>query len=381
MTKKIFIFFCTCFFSVFLFTQEIETSDYDDELDDLFAVAEDVVVEEVKEAPTPISTSKPITFTGYLDSDLGAGFAVEPDDWFSPLGYLSFANSIYMSARASKIFGIRGTLYTSFPSFSLGLSELYFDYLFLDKFYIQAGKRSITWGNTELLEYNILSDSGSSTSVGIGFPFLKCNWNAIVFYNTNWGSGLTYENLSFAGSIEHVFGKLQVNLYGRKWATLDPNKSNPVLGLETKINIKGFDIYNQSNLFIDFDFDLNLDTPSNNTIDKYYCITGIMKDWDTPRIGFIFEYQYIYYNKEINPTKVDSHKIYFQGLISRLFNNTTKFALDYVHNFTTKTGTITPGYIYYALPHTELKVGLPFTYTDTTWKITPAVALSFEWNY
>ena len=70
-----------------------------------------------------------------------------------------------MNARASDIFGIRATLKTQFPQFAISLHEIYFDYLLLDFLYIQAGKRDITWGNTELIEHNILSDSVNGTSI------------------------------------------------------------------------------------------------------------------------------------------------------------------------------------------------------------------------
>ena len=378
--KKIILFYFVICFSFFCFSQEIESDEFDD-FDSLFAEAEDVVVEEQTTVPTPTGTAKSqsIKFTGFLDTDVGFGFSISPDDYFKPLGYFAFENYTYMNARASDIFGIRATLKTQFPQFAISLHEIYFDYLLLDFLYIQAGKRDITWGNTELIEHNILSDSINGTSIGFSFNLFNTNFSGIVMSQVNWGGGIApgFSNLSFAGSIERVFGNLQLNLFGRKWATEDSNHKNPVIGLESKINLWGFDLYNQTISHIKFDFE----NFSNTTLDKLYFTLGLMKDWENPRIGFIIEYEWIFYDKNLHSDKKDSHKIHFKGLVSRLFKSTSKIGLEFEHDFVENKGIITPGYIYYALAHTDVKVGIPITYSPETWSVVPAVALTFEWNY
>ncbi len=378
--KKIILFYFLICFSFFCFSQEIESDEFDD-FDSLFAEAEDVVVEEQTTVPTPTGTAKSqsIKFTGFLDTDVGFGFSISPDDYFKPLGYFAFENYTYMYARASDIFGIRATLKTQFPQFAISLHEIYFDYLLLDFLYIQAGKRDITWGNTELIEHNILSDSINGTSIGFSFNLFNTNFSGIVMSQVNWGGGISpeFSNLSIAGSIEKVFGNLQLNLFGRKWATEDSNHKNPVIGLESKINLWGFDLYNQTISHIKFDFE----NFSNTTLDKLYFTLGLMKDWENPRIGFIIEYEWIFYDKNLHSDKKDSHKIHFKGLVSRLFKSTSKIGLEFEHDFVENKGIITPGYIYYALAHTDVKVGIPITYSPETWSVVPAVALTFEWNY
>ena len=378
--KKIILFYFLICFSFFCFSQEIESDEFDD-FDSLFAEAEDVVVEEQTAVPTPTGTAKSqsIKFTGFLDTDVGFGFSISPDDYFKPLGYFAFENYTYMNARASDIFGIRATLKTQFPQFAISLHEIYFDYLLLDFLYIQAGKRDITWGNTELIEHNILSDSINGTSIGFSFNLFNTNFSGIVMSQVNWGGGISpeFSNLSIAGSIEKVFGNLQLNLFGRKWATEDSNHKNPVIGLESKINLWGFDLYNQTISHIKFDFE----NFSNTTLDKLYFTLGLMKDWENPRIGFIIEYEWIFYDKNLHSDKKDSHKIHFKGLVSRLFKSTSKIGLEFEHDFVENKGIITPGYIYYALAHTDVKVGIPITYSPETWSVVPAVALTFEWNY
>jgi hypothetical protein len=377
--KKILFIIILFISSLCVFSQE--SMDEVDEFDSLFADAEDVVVEEQATPPTPVvqNKSQSIKFSGFLDADLGVGLSISPDDYFKPLGYLALENYTYMNARASDIFGLRATLKTVFPNFSLSLHELYFDYLLLDFLYIQAGKRDIAWGNTELIEHNILSDSVNGASIGMSFNLFNTNFSAIVLSQMSWGGGAvpSFSNLSFAGSVERVFGKLQLNLFGRKWASEDINHKNPVIGLESKINLWGFDLYNQTISHIKFDFDKF----ENTQFDKLYFTVGLMKDWDTPRIGFIVEYEWIYYDKTLNPTMKDSHKLFFKGLVSRLFKSTSKIGLEFEHDFVKNSGVITPGYIYYALPHTDVKFGIPITYSPETWAIVPAVALSFEWNY
>jgi hypothetical protein len=377
--KKILFIIILFISSLCVFSQE--SMDEVDEFDSLFADAEDVVVEEQATPPTPVvqNKSQSIKFSGFLDADLGVGFSISPDDYFKPLGYLALENYTYMNARASDIFGLRATLKTVFPNFSLSLHELYFDYLLLDFLYIQAGKRDIAWGNTELIEHNILSDSVNGASIGMSFNLFNTNFSAIVLSQMSWGGGAvpSFSNLSFAGSVERVFGKLQLNLFGRKWASEDINHKNPIIGLESKINLWGFDLYNQTISHIKFDFDKF----ENTQFDKLYFTVGLMKDWDTPRIGFIVEYQWIYYDKILNPTMKDSHKLYFKGLVSRLFKSTSKIGLEFEHDFVNNIGIVTPGYIYYALPHADVKVGIPIAYSPKTWNIVPAVALSFEWNY
>ncbi|MEE0877720.1 MAG: hypothetical protein UH788_00440 [Treponemataceae bacterium] len=378
--KKIILFYFVICFSFFCFSQEIESDEFDD-FDSLFAEAEDVVVEEQTAVPTPIGTAKSqsIKFTGFLDTDVGFGFSISPDDYFKPLGYFAFENYTYMNARASDIFGIRATLKTQFPQFAISLHEIYFDYLLLDFLYIQAGKRDITWGNTELIEHNILSDSINGTSIGFSFNLFNTNFSGIVMSQVNWGGGISpeFSNLSIAGSIEKVFGNLQLNLFGRKWATEDSNHKNPVIGLESKINLWGFDLYNQTISHIKFDFE----NFSNTILDKLYFTLGLMKDWENPRIGFIIEYEWIFYDKNLHSDKKDSHKIHFKGLVSRLFKSTSKIGLEFEHDFVENKGIITPGYIYYALAHTDVKVGIPITFSPETWSVVPAVALTFEWNY
>ena len=376
--KKFILFFLVLCFSFVMFAQESETEEFD-EFDSLFADAEDIVVEEQEKAPQPIPSKQSIKFSGFLDTDVGFGFSVSPDDYFKPLGYFAFENYTYITARASDIFGIKATLKTQFPNFNLSLYEIYFDYLLLDFLYIRAGKRAITWGNTELIEHNILSDSINGTSIGLSFDLFNTNFSGIVMSQVNWGGGSSpgISNLSFAGSIEKVLGSLQLNLFGRKWASEDPNHENPLIGLESKINLWGFDLYNQTISHINFDFD----NFNNTRLDKLYFTLGLMKDWESPRIGFIVEYQWIYYDKTLNPTANDSHKIHFKGLVSRLFKSTSKIGLEFEHDFVTNKGVITPGYIYYALPHTDIKFGIPFSYSPETWSVVPALALSFEWNY
>jgi hypothetical protein len=75
--KKIFLFVLLFSFSIALFSQDSGTEDFDD-LDSLFAEAEDIVVEEQATAPQPVPSKQSIQFSGSLSSGMGAGFSISP---------------------------------------------------------------------------------------------------------------------------------------------------------------------------------------------------------------------------------------------------------------------------------------------------------------
>nr|MCR4789464.1 hypothetical protein [Treponemataceae bacterium] len=330
MKKRFFVIFAALFFSIFSFSLYAQDASEEDPFADMFEDVEDVVVQEAESAPVPENAQKAVSFSGYLDTELGAGFKTEDGDPISPSAYFAFENYFYMTARASDVFSLKASLYTCLPDFDLSLHEIYINYLLCDLFYIQAGKRSITWGNLQLIENNILADSPDTVSVSVSVPVWKFNFAGIILYSPDWGGVLypNWDNISAAASFEGAFGPFQFNIFGRKWANLDSNAQLPALGLETKLSIKGYDLYNQ--LVFNSHLDLNV---SESYLDKITCTTGFMKDWEDPRIGFIVEYRYIYYDKVINPTATDNHYLYLKAGISRLFNNTSKFALEFMHDF------------------------------------------------
>ena len=357
-------------------------SEFDDfeDFDDLFSDAQDEEVAESKSAPAPEKSQQVISFSGALESDLGVGFISNNEDYFTPGAAFSLSNYFYMTARANDVFNLKATLYTVLPTFQLNLKELYFNYLICDTVYLQAGKRAITWGNLELLTNNILADSASCTSASIAFTIWKFDFSGVAMYNYNWDKSYkpTKENLAVAASFGGAFGFFQFNAFGRRWATADPNRLPLGLGLETKISIKGYDLYNQTVVNAHY----YIHNPENNYINKIVCTSGFMKDWDDPRIGVIVEYRYIYYDETDYPkAEKNNHRIYAKFGISRLFKNTSKFGVSAWHDITAHKGYISPGYIYTALPSADIEVGLPITYTSDTWEVTPAVNLAISWSY
>ena len=300
----------------------------------------------------------------------------------SVYGGLKLENSIYLTARASEELSLRATLYTVAPVFELSLKEVYFSYLLADRFLIQAGKHDVTWGNLQLIKNNILADAYTTASASISFPLWKFDFAGIVMYSEKWGGFTTpgKNNVSFAGRFGAAFGNFQFNIFGRKWANFDANAVLPALGLETKLSFKGYDIYNQTIINAHYD----LEDIHNDYLSKITCTSGFMKDWDDPRIGFIVEYRYIYNNKALDPSAVDGHRLHFKAGISRLFNNTSKFAIETWHDFSDLSninGHVELGYIYYALQQTDIKAGFYFNYNSYSWEVIPAVALSFTWSY
>ena len=65
--KKIILVIIVLFISFFVIAQDANSEEFDD-LDSLFAEAEDIQVEEKTEAPQPIAKSQSISFSGSLNS-------------------------------------------------------------------------------------------------------------------------------------------------------------------------------------------------------------------------------------------------------------------------------------------------------------------------
>ena len=306
------VFFALIFaFAVFdLFSQEFEDSVSaaeesadtnnaseeiaDDDLLDLFDSAEDtdaVITDSKNSGEVTINAggfSIPLTFSGYLESSVGAGDIWE-DGKHKPSGYFTFLNYLYLNARPDKTLSIHGSLRTVLPSGStasnsstdsiLSVYELYFTYLLFDSVFITAGKKATSWGYVRLIgtsdddsssedtasgsaykyggiSTNIISDSRNGTSGLIRIPFWTGTISAIALYNESYGaaSNMSAGKMSFALSVEQTFFKTSLNLFARKYPSLDKNdvelsesaKIRPVAGAEIKRTIFDADVYAQS---------------------------------------------------------------------------------------------------------------------------------------
>lgn len=391
--KKIVVFIVAFLVMGFSFAQDTATDDMLGEFEGLFDDVQDIEASEDSLVAVPIEDKevsassnnvffKPLSFSGSLDASVGFGVLLvegKPD----LTGYFSFRNDLSFSARGSKNLAAKGTVRVEFPNFALSVYELYFDYLFLDKFYITGGKKSVGWGYPQLFSgddilglgldafnsnfssgnlpgtivTNILSDCEDSISVLFQFPFAIGNLCAAALYPINATDSVPgIQELSFVGSLEITLLNTSFNIFARKYPdVLDKS----VFGLEMKRTILGVDAYAQEMIHI-YDFS---ELPSNAGYKNIVATAGLYKWWDfgSPMLGFNVEYQYVYSPEE---TSKHNHYVMFLGGISRLGSRKNiKVGVDWRHSFVAKAGGATLGVaVSDILPHARWKSALGMSY-------------------
>lgn len=369
---------------------------FDQDFDAMFEDAQDTEAVKTEEPQGPAKTNDgtyPLKLSGHLDSEFGLGYIFQQNAEKSNqmTGYFTFNNYIYMDARPSPESTIHGTLGISFPGYNLGLNECYFDYIIKNKIYFTAGKKATTWGYPRLLTVssnatsdkkeefknigaentNILYDSGSGTTMMFRIPVWTGTITGLAIY-TGGSNSPSFEDMKFAGSIEFVFGKTSVNLFGRKETKEDGKEKGPLIGLEEKRTILGADVYTQELARFDTDskFKQMFEGHLNKTTLQQLVFTGgLYKWWDAkdPAVGFNIEYQgTCSISSEGETYKGNSivHRVSFDGGVKRLGpNHNIKVGLELNHNFTDKSGYLKPGVIVSgALPNCDWKTGVKWYY-------------------
>ncbi len=117
--------------------------------------------------PDDILNDRKLHFFGSLDlyGDIGGGIQ-EPSD-FSPMGSTfgydvggSFTANLGFEIRPANELRLRGKLTYSFPGFTSNalpeLSEMFFDYSFLEKVFFRIGIFDYTWGNSQFFQFGNL---------------------------------------------------------------------------------------------------------------------------------------------------------------------------------------------------------------------------------
>ena len=369
-----------------------ETALTSDDLDSFFDDAEDVPAETVtagdsegeKDGSASVASggldalipqNSPLSFSGHLEAEVGLGY-IWSERENSISGYFDFENDLNFSARTSKYLSVSGSIKTEFPNFSFSLSELYFDYLLLNKVYISGGKRLFRWGYIRLFddddEYddtsgrfqpNILYDSDEGISARVIFPLGFVTFTGIGLYA---GSNETpsKDEMSYAASIEMKLGKASLNIFGRSFPAAYSSASSagkpPVFGIEAKRSFFGFDIYAQGQSWINSFSRLgDLDDTGFDTI---VFTGGIMRVWDTlkPNVLLNFEYQSAY-----RPDG-DSYKqkLAFLGAVSKIGKGEhVTIGVEWNHDITERCGDVTPGVIISGLlPHARWKNAVEIYY-------------------
>lgn len=378
---------------------EGEYSDYEDLFADLFSDAEDVLVEN-QEPANPISTTqtpktepatnlfyKPLTFSGHMEAEVGVASEFTSEER-NAAGFLLFKNDLSLTARASKNLAIHGTINVKYPNFALTVDKLYFDYLLLDKVYISGGKKSSSWGYVQLLNEmaffdfnfhsvlqnehkyiptNIMSDSGEMLSFQVQVPVWTGTITGVLLYPIGRTATPQFKDFTYAGSIEMTVWKTAVNFFGRKNPSDDSDLSKdgkykpPVLGLELKRTILGFDVYGQTVVGIQSLKELK-------SLAGYESVTstgGFYRVWDgiIPKIGFNVEFQHVF---TPHGERAHTYRTAFLGGLSSMGpKKNIKVGVEWNHLYVVNEGDLSLGLtVSDILPHANWKVGLDMAYGE-----------------
>ena len=403
----------------------IDSESDDDDFDSLFSDAEDVeepvITDDVK-AGTDYnvqlgSVKFPLELSGNLDAEFGGAYVYED---YSHDGnvYFDFKNYIYFTTRPDKYLALKGVLKTSMPDDSedeesnqmLYLYEMYFEYLMLNHVYITAGKKKSVWGNvrlfsnvddyendTDALFTNILYDSRSQISGIMKIPVKNHTFTGVAMYKVNNATNKSpgTKDMSLAASAEFIVFNTAINFFGRRfplsYSANGSESQSPILGVEIKRTLFGFDIYGQSlarvadgtrikDVFTSKFGDLTAFDRIVSTVGGYWLWTK-----SSPYIGVNGEFQNIYRPEPSDTEKYFINRFAFEFGMARLGpKKNIRVGLQWNHNLTEHSGFIKPGIIFVrVMPHCDWKNGVKYEYTDNfrVSKLTIGTYLTISLDY
>ncbi len=411
----------------------------EDALDSLFEDAEDreeaVVTEEVNSATdynVQLGTIKfPIEISGKLNTEFGGAYIRESDSNDATV-YFDFKNYIYFTTRPDKYLALKGVLKTSMPEDDddsetnnlLYLYEMYIDYLMLNRIYITAGKKKSVWGNIRLFssyytdsdnddatdddtsdnvkdaQYtNVLYDSRDYISGIIKLPFGNHTITALAMYNEESSkSNPGTKDMSFAGSAEFIVFGTSINFFGRRFPLNYGNDSKnsqlPIVGIELKRTILGFDLYGQSMARISDGYKLKNffkgESGGEKMFNRVISTAGLYRLWsdNAPYVGFNFEFQNIYRPAPGDDEDYFTNRFAFElGLAKLGKNRNIKVAAQWNHNINDKSGFVKGGLIFSrVMPHCDWKNGIKYEYGENAtsfdkYKLTVGSYLTISLDY
>ena len=368
-----------------------EYDEYDD-FDDIFLEAsEDIVVEESTPVVSTPSSSPVVSYlgiTGHFDGNVGLSAVIIDKPDFG--GYLDLSNTLYLNVKPSSSFGLHGALATSLSNgFGLGVSYFYFDYMLLDRVFISAGKKGVSWGYTRLFgNCNILADTNGYLNAEIRYPWSTGTATLVASYNYGLlSTSPSYKDISYSFSLEQTIGHTSVNLFAKKYGQSEKNgdvHKHPIAGLEAKRTFfNGYDTYVQGYARLADYKKLN----STSGYENLTATAGFYKLWDgfDPNLGINIEYQYVWVPGAAQTQgSVHNHEIFVQGGIKRIGKNKNmKGAVECIHNFNSKSGSFTAGFIIDGLfPYASWKNGVQVDYSSSGKpKFTIGTTISISLDY
>ena len=343
-----------------------------DDFDILFDDAQDsdepLTSEAAPQAVLSQQSPQVITFFGSMDASVGWAQMIKPDTLHSP--YSAFDAVFGFTARPSDVLTIKGSLYTSFPSFDISLYTFYFDYILLGKYYITAGRTKTNWGNSAIFDTNILDDEGNAAvnnvlnpdkySVSKEFTVLLTLpagagslQGLAAFSGTSTDEGYG-QFMWYAASFEYPVLGTSVKLFGRTWADADQYRMDPLAGIELTRDLFDFHIYAHAELNAPKD-DL---TPDGISHRKF--VAGIGRRFEEPFPKIMFDIEYLQeYWKNRNYT---TRQISFQGKWSSIAGSRFTPGVKLFHDVKENFGEVLPGVSISGLPHATLDIGIPICY-------------------
>ncbi len=403
--KKVLI---CCIAAVFLgaglFAQESDDSDFD-EFASLFEDVEDIEVESGAEGEastdsavlqqTIIYSNGNIHFSGSTSAKLGAlvnynasGISAEDPRKFDPSPAMALSTSLSLSARINSTTAVYTNFSAGFPgSLQFSCGSFYFDYLILDRVYLTAGKKSTSWGNSRIfsgansfiksddssltdedletieliqkqgfLYTNVLYDSGNGISALFRAPTNRGEISFIGF--TKDLTAASFENakkINLAASYEVAVGSANLTFFGRSYGMIDTNTSGalPVLGMEQKSTVWGYDVYAQ---------EVGRFDKSTHKFLNYVFTAGFYRLWDAsiPHFGLNIEVQ----DAWVPLQNTHNFRIGMDAGLKRLGKKQdTKIGLSGNHNFLDDTGTVTLAIIKSnIMPYVDWQTGFTVNY-------------------
>ena len=350
-----------------------------DNLDDIFADAEDTELSEAEVAQNKPEASmdtsnwaEVIKLYGSFNAAVGYLSQIYPDTNQTP--FASFENYLGFTARPASDIYVKGQVYTCFPDFNMNLDTLYAEYVMNDIMYITIGAAGTAWGNSVLFDTNILDDEKDDQTVlfdtghvtskrfdAVGtLPIGHGQLQGLIMYSGGTDpNDLSSKYLSYAGAAEYTLGAVGVKLFARKWAAADQNRMQPAVGAEVTTDLAGNHLTLWGKVHAEkgkvYDFD-------KYSYAKF--VGGWSRLWTTEsmgRIGACIEYQITYdFDKEKDSRRNDAVGITFAW--NHIGGSDFTPAIQWYGNLTEKNGYVIPSLTYSGLSHLRIRIVAPVIY-------------------
>lgn len=424
MKKKCVLFLCLAVLVFCVRAQESISENSLDDFDSLFDDATDVTVEEQNIENVPLSASeersyeKWVKFSGALNAEAGFGLEVEEKNVELKFGS-KFKNDLSFASNADKFISVRGTLRIQFPKFDIRVYQLYIDMLAFKHLYLTIGIKDISWGYTKLFNNNdlkekmvesvidnkkednkiklmtdVLYDSQTNFSVMFQIPIKRVNISALAMYpytdaNKISLNNVSWQNLSYAASIEALIWKMSFNLFARTYPISKAENIQEsitigiphVFGAEMKASFLGTDVYVQYMMRMS-----EGDLTSKASYDAFIWTGGFYKYWETKtnrKFGGCIEYQYALLPNAISLVNIHSLR-YNIGATPLGPKRNLRIGVEGYHNFTQKEGEVQLGLmVLNVFPKTNWKNGVKLEYGKdiNTIRVTIGTTLLIDFDY